>query len=61
VNTTDPIYYYCSVGAHCPNGMVAGVNLSANQTVAALKQAAKGKTASRPATVFGGEFGAPAA
>lgn len=57
VNTTEPLFYYCSVGAHCPNGMVAAVNPTADLTVAAYKAAAKGKTATRPTGVFGGEFG----
>jgi hypothetical protein len=60
VNSTDPIYYYCSVGAHCANGMVAAVNPSEENTVAAFKAAAKGKTSVRPVGIFGGEFGDPA-
>lgn len=56
VNSTDPIYYYCSVGAHCANGMVAAINPSEENTVAAYKAAAKGKTSVRPVGIFGGEF-----
>ncbi len=56
VNSTDPAYYYCSVGAHCAHGMVAAVNPAADKTVAAYRAAAKGKTAKRPAGVFGGQF-----
>ncbi len=36
--------------------MVAAVNPSADKTVAAYRAAAKGKTAKRPAGVFGGVF-----
>lgn len=57
VNTTEPLYYYCSVGAHCANGMVAAINPAANRTVSALKTAAKGKTAVKPSGVYGGKFG----
>jgi len=55
VTTTDPTYYYCSVGQHCSNGMVAAINPSADKTVAALKTAAKGKAAKAPTGApFGG-------
>jgi len=55
VTTTDPIYYYCSVGQHCSNGMVAAINPAADKTVAALKTAAKGKAAKVPVGApFGG-------
>jgi plastocyanin len=27
LTSTDPIYYYCSVGRHCQSGMVGGINL----------------------------------
>ncbi|KAL1859668.1 hypothetical protein VTK73DRAFT_7518 [Phialemonium thermophilum] len=57
VNTTDPIFFYCSVGAHCANGMVGAVNPTDDQTVAAYAAAAKGKTASRPTDTFGGVTG----
>ncbi len=59
MNTTDPIYFYCSVGPHCANGMVGIVNPSAANTVTAFKAGAKGKTSARPTTPFGGEYGAP--
>ncbi len=57
VNATDPVYYYCSVGAHCANGMVAAVNPAADKTVAAYKAASKGKTSKRPtAAPYGGQM-----
>ncbi|GAB1312563.1 Cupredoxin [Madurella fahalii] len=56
VNTTEPLYYYCSVGAHCANGMVAAINPAADKTVAGLKSAARGKTAVRPSGVYGGIY-----
>ena len=56
VNSTNPIYYYCSVGAHCANGMVAAVNPAPDKTVAALKTAARGKTAAKPSGVYGGQY-----
>jgi plastocyanin len=27
VTASDPIYFYCSVGMHCKNGMVGGINI----------------------------------
>ncbi|KAK5657610.1 hypothetical protein OQA88_3189 [Cercophora sp. LCS_1] len=56
VNTTAPLYYYCSVGAHCANGMVAAINPSADKTVTGLKTAAKGKTSAKPGGVYGGVY-----
>ncbi|OAA60356.1 extracellular serine-rich protein [Niveomyces insectorum RCEF 264] len=57
VNDTNPIYYYCSVGAHCANGMVAVVNPTADDTAAAFKAAAKSATAVRPVGApYGGEM-----
>lgn len=57
VNSTDPMYYFCSVGAHCAKGMVAAINPAADKTVAAYKAASKGKTSKRPASVYGGVMG----
>jgi len=56
VNTTSPLYYYCSVGQHCANGMVAAINPAADRTVATLKTSAKGKTSVRPSGVYGGKM-----
>ncbi|KAK4115965.1 Cupredoxin [Canariomyces notabilis] len=54
INSTEPMYYYCSVGMHCANGMVAAINPLANQTVADLKTSARGKSAGKPTGVYGG-------
>ncbi len=56
VNSTAPLYYYCSVGAHCANGMVAAINPTTDKTVASLKTAARGKTAVKPSGVYGGKY-----
>lgn len=44
---------------HCANGMVAVINPSADQTIAAYKAASQGKPATAPNAVYGGEFGEP--
>ncbi|RFU33056.1 hypothetical protein B7463_g3296, partial [Scytalidium lignicola] len=54
VTTTDPIWYYCSVGKHCPAGMVGVINPPADLTVDDYKDAAKNATVVSPATVQGG-------
>lgn len=57
VNTTEPQFYYCSVGMHCANGMVGVVNPApGGKTAADFKAAARGKTATRPSGVYGGTF-----
>ncbi len=56
VNSTAPTYYYCSVGQHCANGMVAAINPVANQTVATFRAAAKGKAGKTPEGIFGGVY-----
>ncbi|KAL1889587.1 hypothetical protein Sste5346_008836 [Sporothrix stenoceras] len=57
VNDTAPAYYYCSVGAHCANGMVAAINPAADKTVAAYRTASKGAKSVRPVGApFGGEM-----
>ncbi|PKS12568.1 hypothetical protein jhhlp_000776 [Lomentospora prolificans] len=59
VNSTEPTFYYCSVGMHCANGMVAAINPTEEQTVAAYRAASQGKAATAPSGVYGGEFGDP--
>jgi len=59
VNSTEPTFYYCSVGMHCANGMVAAINPSDDQTVDAYRAASKGKQPKAPTGVYGGEFGDP--
>ncbi|KAH8805326.1 hypothetical protein F5884DRAFT_678114, partial [Xylogone sp. PMI_703] len=55
VNSTDPIWYYCTVGKHCPAGMVGVINPPADLTIDEYKSAAKNATSiGAPATVGGG-------
>ncbi|CAG7854478.1 SubName: Full=Uncharacterized protein {ECO:0000313/EMBL:CCA69776.1} [Serendipita indica DSM 11827] len=44
LNSTDPVWVYCSVGAHCRAGMVFAVNPGSN--LAAFQAAAQGQTVS---------------
>jgi len=60
VNSTDPIFFYCSVPGHCRGGMVGVVNPSSDQTLDAYRNAARSATASSPPGPFGGQIG-PAA
>ncbi|KAK3389917.1 extracellular serine-rich protein [Podospora didyma] len=54
VNTTDPIFFYCSYLRHCENGMVGVVN-PGSQTLAAYKSSAASASGSvSPPGVFGG-------
>ncbi|KAK0625077.1 hypothetical protein B0T17DRAFT_608125 [Bombardia bombarda] len=55
VNSTDPIFYYCTVAGHCQAGMAGVVNPTSDQTLVAYKANAKSTTSSAPAGVFGGE------
>lgn len=57
VNSTDPIFFYCSQAGHCGTGMVGAVNPSSSQTLDAFRSAAQGKSSSSPANVFGGQVG----
>ncbi|KXJ85888.1 Cupredoxin, partial [Microdochium bolleyi] len=56
VNSTDPIWYYCSATQHCQGGMVGVINPPASgNTIAAYKSAAEKSSGSgTPAAVFGG-------
>lgn len=60
VNNTDPIFFYCSQNkfSHCISGMSGVVNEpSSGDTLDAYQAAAKSvKSASNPATVFGGRL-----
>ncbi|QDS73841.1 hypothetical protein FKW77_006575 [Venturia effusa] len=41
INNTDPIWYYCSVGSHCQNGMVGVINPpSSGETLSSYSSAA---------------------
>ncbi|EKG17884.1 hypothetical protein MPH_04833 [Macrophomina phaseolina MS6] len=65
VNNTDPIWFYCSQGKHCQNGMVGVVNPPANnrsRTLAAYAAAAADVSqAETPAEIRGGVFEAASA
>ncbi|PHH90223.1 hypothetical protein CDD83_4228 [Cordyceps sp. RAO-2017] len=56
VTSTDPIFYYCSVGNHCKDGMVGVVNPSQDRTLDKFRSNAKsaGGNVSPPAP-FGGK------
>ncbi|EFY97035.1 plastocyanin-like domain protein [Metarhizium robertsii] len=54
VNNTDPVFFYCSVGRHCQNGMVGVINEGSNK-LDDFKSAAANVGASRkPMVPFGG-------
>lgn len=54
VNSTDPIWFYCSLDAHCIAGMVGVVNPPAGQTVSDYVEHAAGFRASAPSALQGG-------
>ncbi|RFU30209.1 hypothetical protein B7463_g6134, partial [Scytalidium lignicola] len=55
VANTDPIWFYCSLGEHCPAGMVGVVNAPSNQTINDFRTAAQNAgTVRAPASVQGG-------
>ncbi|KAB2579126.1 putative extracellular serine-rich protein [Lasiodiplodia theobromae] len=60
VNNTNPIWYYCSQGKHCQNGMVGVINPPSNnrsRTLAAYSSAAADVSeAETPDSVRGGVF-----
>jgi len=59
VNSTDPLWLYCSATGHCEGGMAMVVNPpSSGNTLAAYKSAAANAQGSSPETVQGGIFGA---
>ncbi|EXJ83558.1 hypothetical protein A1O1_07181 [Capronia coronata CBS 617.96] len=59
VNSTDPLWLYCSAQGHCEGGMALVVNPPNNdKTLDAYKSAAKDAQGSSPSTVQGGVFGA---
>ncbi|KAL2432883.1 hypothetical protein ABEF95_004124 [Exophiala dermatitidis] len=59
VNSTDPLWLYCSAKGHCEGGMAMVVNQPNNaKTLDAYKTAAKNAQGSSPSTVQGGVFGA---
>ncbi|KIX07837.1 uncharacterized protein Z518_02491 [Rhinocladiella mackenziei CBS 650.93] len=59
VNSTDPIWLYCSATGHCEGGMAMVVNPpSSGNTLDAYMSAAANAQGSSPETVQGGVFGA---
>ncbi|KAL3421749.1 hypothetical protein PVAG01_05905 [Phlyctema vagabunda] len=55
VNSTDPIWFYCSLNRHCQNGMVGVVNPPAGTDISAFQSAAANvAAASAPSTPIGG-------
>lgn len=58
VNSTDPIYYYCSVQKHCQSGMVGGINVpSDGDNIQKFADAAKSVSKSdTPQGVSGGQL-----
>jgi hypothetical protein len=54
VNSTDPIWFYCSLNAHCIAGMVGVVNPPSGQTVSDYVENAAGFRASAPSVLQGG-------
>ncbi|KAK0710081.1 hypothetical protein B0T26DRAFT_627022, partial [Lasiosphaeria miniovina] len=56
VNSTDPIFFYCTVARHCASGMVGVVNPSGSQTLATYKSNARSARSSAPPAVFGGQI-----
>ncbi|KAK4937470.1 hypothetical protein LTR10_021922 [Elasticomyces elasticus] len=60
INSTSPLWLYCSATGHCEGGMAMVINQAStgNKTLAAYKSAAANAQGSSPATVQGGVFGA---
>jgi len=59
INSTDPLWLYCSTPGHCEGGMALVVNPpSSDKTLDAYKSAAANAQGSSPANVQGGVFGA---
>lgn len=55
VNSTDPIWFYCSLGSHCQAGMVGVVNPPSGQSASDYAMAAQSvMKASAPAAMQGG-------
>ncbi|KIW31035.1 uncharacterized protein PV07_02719 [Cladophialophora immunda] len=62
INSTDPLWLYCSATGHCEGGMAMVVNPpSSGNTLSAYKSAAQNAQGSSPETVQGGIFGAAVA
>ncbi|OAA63567.1 extracellular serine-rich protein [Niveomyces insectorum RCEF 264] len=57
INSTDPLFFYCSQVGHCAGGMSGVVNPSSDQTLDAYQSKAKSvSNAGSPPAPFGGVF-----
>lgn len=54
VNSTDPMFYYCSAAMHCQNGMVGAVNAEDSALEKYMSDAANADKNVSPDMVFGG-------
>ena len=55
VNSTDPIFFYCTIEGHCQGGMVGAVNPSSDETLDNYKNMAQNAEGGKaPASMFGG-------
>jgi len=60
INTTDPIFFYCSQSVHCQSGMVGVINPSTTETLNQYKAAAASASSiSAPSNVQGGTLSTP--
>ncbi|KAK3312199.1 hypothetical protein B0H66DRAFT_395551 [Apodospora peruviana] len=57
VNSTDPIFFYCTVPGHCPAGMSGVVNPSSAQTLATYQKNSQSANVVAPPAAFGGTLG----
>jgi hypothetical protein len=46
VNSTDPMWFFCSVGNHCQSGMALAINPTSERTIDDYKTAAEGVSSS---------------
>ncbi|KAM5343878.1 hypothetical protein ACJ41O_012415 [Fusarium nematophilum] len=57
INSTDPVFFYCSIEGHCQGGMVGVIN-QGSDTLSAFKSAAENtEKSSSPKAAFGGTAG----
>ncbi|KAF2732397.1 hypothetical protein EJ04DRAFT_525325 [Polyplosphaeria fusca] len=57
VTSTSPIWFYCTTGKHCQQGMVGAINApTSGNTIEAFAEAAKNTTTERPSAMSGGEL-----
>ncbi|KAK3323249.1 extracellular serine-rich protein [Cercophora scortea] len=55
VNSTDPIFYYCSIQGHCQSGMSGVINPTSDQTLATYQSNSQSASSSAPPAPFGGQ------